>query len=916
MSTNYSGALRRDGRDLVDGAVEGTLPPIFFREPLVERVLDRLDHGHSVLLTGAEGVGKSAVVHAVAHAMAERNRGGLRELSTAVLMTGTVYLGEYQTKIGKILEEARHEDAVLYIADLWNLASVGKTAQDQSCLLDAFRPALDAGKAVLLGEAAPEFLRQMQRVPGFVRLFQQIAVSPLEASQVDGVLERVATHQGLTLAEPCRRALVQLTSRFMPVKYQPGPALSLWRQTLDYQSQKEGVGEPEPISVGFIEKVFSIYSGLPRFVVSQETTMAVQEMRAWFKERIVGQERAIEAVVEAIALFKAGLHDPSRPIGSFLFVGPTGVGKTELARALATFIFGSASRLLRFDLSEFKDYHSFELLVGKPSDAQRPARLVDPVRAQPFQVVLFDELEKAHQNVWDLFLQLLDEGRLTPDRGGVVNFCNTFVIATSNVGADTALKGVGFGGPPDPDAHAAAVRKALEKAFRPEFINRFQHIVVFHPLTREQVRCIARHHLREILGRDGITARNLVVDVDDAAMDRAIGKGYDPRYGARALKREIQRQLVLPLATTLVEKRVEEGSILRVHLKSGQIHVRVVDTPTSRASRREQEPVRTVEGRRQTRADLVKGVAQVGRDIEAIAAAVDEPFLETDRSRLLELRREPDFWSHPEEVARTLRDLDRYTAWLDRIDALRGRATAITEELGRAELRRETEQLANRLEQLQISAGITHRELVILGKPGDRDTLVEIRPLGRHGRAMRDLLVSTYTRWAEQRQLAVDWIREPVEDDEPALFAINGHCAHGFMALETGIHRQRDDEVTSAAAVRVVPWTEERRPPRFDGHRALKIRGQFGGKIRSRVECEGELVLQNARTLAENRDLAAQIAPSWAAAGAVADEIIRRYDVEPFRIRDVLTGESIGRSDGLKPRLFHQLLVRRIDANG
>ncbi len=910
---SYHGALEREARDLVAEAARGALPPIDFRDAEIGQVLDHLDAGRSVLVTGVEGVGKTAVIHGVAAAMHARGAGGLRQISTTEMMIGTRYLGEWQTKVSRLIEAAHEDGAVIAISDVHNLATVGKTAQDPSCLLDALRPAVEHGRVTLLGEATPEVLRAMQRVPGFAALFQTVSVAPLGAAQVDRVLSRALRREGLPDDDECRGALVTLTTRFTPARPQPGPALRLLWQVRDYHAQKRSVGEPEPLTAAFIAKVFSIYSGLPRFVVSRDVTMPSQEIRSWFQDRIIGQAAAIEAVVEAVALFKAGLHDPERPIGTFLFVGPTGVGKTELARAMATFLFGSPSRLLRFDLSEFKDYHAFEMLVGTPKEPERPARLVDPVRAQPFQVVLLDELEKAHTNVWDLLLQLLDEGRLTPPTGLPVSFRNTLVIATSNVGSREADSALGFGAEVDDATRAAAVRKALEGAFRPELLNRFQHTVVFQPLTDDEVRAVARLELTRILQREGITSRNLTVDVGDEVLDRVVARGYDRRYGARALKREIQRQIVMPIALALMEKGIEPGAILRVTAQDDRIQVRTLDTAESRAARREREPVKLPEGRTFTRAVLAEDVAGVREAVEALARDADEPFLVRERDRLQELRRDPDFWRHPEETARAYRDLDRYTSWLSRIERLREWAADLGAELPGADLRSDVERLARRLVQLEGAVASARRELVTIGARGHADALLQIRPLGRSGRRVRDLLVETYTRWAAWRQMTVEWLAEPLADDEPALLAVEGHCALGYLEAEAGVHRVREGDDRSVAVVRVVPWEDRREPPPVVGQRALKKVGQFGGRVRSRLECRG-LVLQNARTIAENRELARELYASWADAPAEREEVARRYDYSPFKLRDPITGEATGRPDALGPRGFHRQLCLRIDA--
>ncbi|HUH01533.1 MAG TPA: AAA family ATPase, partial [Kofleriaceae bacterium] len=726
----------------------------------------------------------------------------------------------------------------------------------------------------------------------------------------------VARRDGLTVGPEAQQALVRTTSRFAPSRPQPGPALALHRKVRDYQAQRRAAGDVVTIDRKFVEEVFSLYSGLPRFVVSHAETIPGREIRAWFEDRLVGQREAIEAVVEAIALFKAGLNDPNRPIGSFLFVGPTGVGKTELARLLATFLFGSASRMLRFDLSEFKDYHSFEMLVGDPGKPERPARLVDPVRAQPFQVVLFDELEKAHANVWDLFLQLLDEGQLTAASGQQVSFRNTMIIATSNVGAGESPKGLGFGARPGEDERAKTIRAALERQFRPEFLNRFQHVVVFHALSADQVRTIARQEVNHILVREGITSRNLVVDVSDAALDLVIGRAFDPRYGARALKRELQRQLVLPIAMSLMERRVDPGSVLTVGVKDGEVRVRVVETSDSRAARKATEPIRDPEGKILTREEMMAGLEGVRPAIEEIAAAVDEPFLRAERHRLLEMRRDPEFWNHPDEAAMAIRDLDRYTAWLGRLDRLRERADDIGTALGEASLRRELTDLAHRYRQLETAIATTRREMVTMGSDGVWDALIEVRPLGARGCTMRDLLVRAYLGWAEHRRYEVIVLREPVADDEAMMIAVQGHHAHGFLAAERGLHKLRTEHGDSVACVRTAPWTDRRDAARFTVHRALKATGQLGGALRSRLECDGGLVLQNGNTLTENRELAGNLILSWSRAPTPPDDIVRRYDQAPFMLRDVATGVSSGRGDALAPRSLHALLCQRVDQLG
>ncbi|MCB9743756.1 MAG: AAA family ATPase [Alphaproteobacteria bacterium] len=909
--STYEGALQNEGRNLVAAAKRELLPPTDFRDEDVRAAIDQLDRGRSVLLVGPVGVGKTAVVHGVARALAARDMGELVELSTTTIMAGTRYLGEWQSKITQIAKEALDTGTVLYVPDVRSLPHTGRTVQSDGNLLDALRPYLAQG-LVLLGEVSPEGFRAMGRHAGFVELFHKLSVHPLRPAQVDACVARAASRAGLPLDNPSRQALIQLTTRFLPSRPQPGPALELLEQVGDDWVQRRA--EDAALTPSHVERVFCSTSGLPPFVVSRDETRASGDIRRWFQERIVGQHEAIEAVIEVIALFKAGLHDPTRPLGSFFFVGPTGVGKTELARTLATFLFGSPHRLLRFDLSEYKDYHSFEVLLGSARDPSRPAALIDPVRAQPFQVVLLDELEKAHPNVWDLLLPMLDEGRLTPPGGSTVDFRNTILIATSNVGALGSDKSVGFGATRGDAERRSRILEALEKSFRPEFLNRFQHVVVFHSLTRDQVRTVARQELRRILGREGIAARNLVVDVDDAALDLVIERGFDPRYGARALKREIQRQLVLPLAMTLMEQSVEPGQILKLVERGGQIRVRTLDTPESRESRRDRAPVRTLDGTKMTREDISAASRELRAQVEALGEAIREPILQEGRERLLTLRRAPDFWQDTDSAARAMRDLDRVTVVLDRMDRLRSFGEEVDDDLGQATKRSALEQVASKLVRLQDAVARARRELLIMGWDGSWDALVEVSPVGNTGRLARDHLVMCYTAWAAAKG-ALQWLRDPEGEDEPAMFAVKGHYTSGLLRLEAGLHRVRGDEYNSVARVRVAPWTDASGEVRFKRHRALKGAGTYTERVRSLLECEGGLVLRNDRTLAENRDLAAEIAPAWAKAPAPSDDMVRRYDLEPPLVRDPLTGLSSGRPDQLSPEGLHELLCLRVDVD-
>ena len=914
MSNEYHNALKQEGRDLGAFTASRKYRPPLFRDKETEQILSSLKRRRCVLVVGSEGAGKTSLVYAVAQQLGQHGHREIREFSTSQLLAGTKYIGEWQTKLTAIIHAAKSSKTALYISDIWNLQDVGKTSSSKDNMWDTLRPFLDKGEVQIIGEVTPALLEIAQRAPGFADVFEVVKIKPLTAEQIRAVLDAEAKRRSLDIEAPGCDRVLELCERFLPAAHGPGPALRLLERAQDYAREKDSLGEPESIGPAFFEKVFSIYSGLPLFVVSRSTVRPVAEIRDWFRERIIGQEAGIEAIVEMIALYKAGLHDPNKPIGTFLFVGPTGVGKTELARALATFLFGSARRLLRFDLSEFKDYHAFEMLVGNPDRPDSPARLLDPVRTNPFQVILLDELEKAHQNVWDLLLQLLDEGRLTPPKGEPVSFRNTIIIATSNVGArEAANRGIGFTSAGEAHDTRLKMQTALESTFRPEFLNRFQHLVFFQQLTRDQVIRIARQEIKQVLARDGISTRNLVVDVADEALNKIIDEGFDLRYGARALKREIQRNITAPIAALLMERNPDPGSILKLRLHHGRIGVRVLESPQSRAHKKEREAVKTEGAKHYQREEIQSRSLQFATDIESLARQAGEAQLREDHQRLEQLRCQPGFWDDMDRASGIIHESEYLSRTLNRIENLREQLDSLNVALQTAVARSDFERLSSDLAHLELSLQRACRELVGLGRDGEWDALVEIAPIGSPG-AARELVFDTYRKWALARSMRIEMLREPMHDEEPLMFGVRGDFACGWLRLEAGHHRVRKEESNSVVRVRVAAWTNRVGAVEFRTHRALKKTGQFGGRVRSRLEVAGlNLVLQNDKTLAENRELAAYVAPSWTVAPPAKDEVVRRYDLKPFLLRDYLTGTTCDRTDILKPKQFHELLCQQVD---
>ncbi len=826
------GSVLEEGQDFAEAAQRARAP--LFRDAEIEAALDALSANKSVILVGPPGVGKTAVLEGVAQQIEAKAYAGIRRMTTAQIMSGTRYLGEWESKLTRLMTECEQSNVVLNIVDVWNLPTVGTTMQSKANLLDAMRPRLADGRLRLISEATAEQIQEMHRFPKFVSLFEIVRIETLPAAELRAIVDREAAAMTLAIDPEPRDRLFELCNTFHTANAGPGPALDLLGKVRDYRDQKLAIGEDGTITPLFVEKVFAIHSGLPLFVVSRSEGKSASEIRDWFRERIIGQEIAIEAVVEMIAFYKARLHDTGKPVGSFLFVGPTGVGKTEMARALAEFFFGSDRRMLRFDMSEFTDYHSFEMLVGSANaPAERPARLIDPVRIQPFQVLLFDELEKAHRNIQDLFLQLLDEGRLTTPKGETVSFRNTIIVATSNVGAFEGMTtAIGFGGKVDGyDADKAMA--AIEAHFRPEFLNRFQHVVLFHPLTQEQAAKIARADLQATLRREGIAGRNLIVDVHDDVIDHVLAVGFNPRYGGRGIKREMRRQVILPIATLLMERAPEPGSLIGVGVQDGRVRVRVVDTPDSLQAKAEKAPIRTRSGDRLTREEIGNRIIAAAKRCDEIARAVDVVRLQGEIEEIDRTRKDHAFWRDPDNAGGTLAKHTRALETVSRIKWLQDWSSSLAGALTPATTRADLARLSDRLLHLELGIATARREILTMGPDGYWDALVEIAPVGTAAPA-RDFIFRLYRRLGagigESTSLCCvsRWRRT---SRSPCCFEDISRTATS-RAKRATIASGRKKARSCASPLR--RSMNRPQPVELTDQRPLKMRGQFGGKIRSR----------------------------------------------------------------------------------
>jgi hypothetical protein len=407
--------------------------------------------------------------------------------------------------------------------------------------------------------------------------------------------------------------------------------------------------------------------------------------------------------------------------------------------------------------------------------------------------------------------------------------------------------------------------------------------------------------------------------VSDQALDQVIDRGFSHRYGARALKREVENSIVLPLALALLERPVERGQILRVVSGSaGALRVELAGGEEGAVKRRapKAEPARPVAAR----GSLVAAAQATCERVATIAKQADQSGLEVEQARLTELRSEPEFWRHPLDSARALYDLELVASMLRRLTRLGELSEGLLRDAESAGGRPRQEEVGRHLEQFEATLADAELELVHLGRAGAVDALVEVRPLGARGRSARDLLVRTYGDWTSSRGGLIEFLHDPLEDDEPVWMGITVPYAAGLLRLEAGLHKlqveARPEISASAARVVVVPWDSHLESQPLVGKvTALKRLGAYGGKVRSRWESTEGLVLQNGRTIAENAEFAPRVAGAWGRRPPPVDSIVRRYDLEKPLVRDVLTDTSSGHPKALGAERFDRLLRRRVLAD-
>ncbi|MBP1914329.1 ATP-dependent Clp protease ATP-binding subunit ClpC [Lederbergia galactosidilyticus] len=594
----------------------------------------------------AEGLAQQIIQNEVPEILREKR---VMTLDMGTVVAGTKYRGEFEDRLKKVMDEIRQAgNIILFIDELHTLIGAGgaEGAIDASNIL---KPSLARGELQCIGATTlDEYRKYIEKDAALERRFQPIQVDEPtieESIQIlEGLRDRYEAHHRVTITDEAIEAAVQLSDRYISDRFLPDKAIDLideagskvrlrsyttppnlkeleiklettrkekdaavqsqefekaaslrdteqrLREKLDKTKKtwKEKQGqENSEVTVEDIAQVVSSWTGVPVSKIAATETEKLLKLEEILHSRVIGQEEAVKAVAKAVRRARAGLKDPKRPIGSFIFLGPTGVGKTELGRTLAEAMFGDEDAMIRIDMSEYMEKHSTSRLVGSPPGYvgfEEGGQLTEKVRRKPYSVILLDEIEKAHPDVFNILLQVLEDGRLTDSKGRTVDFRNTILILTSNVGAE-ALRGnkyVGFSiqdGEQDYKDMKNKVMEELKRAFRPEFLNRIDETIVFHALEKPQLKEIVTLLADQLVKR--LEEQNMHLEITEAAKDKITEEGFDPEYGARPLRRAIQKLVEDRLSEELLKGAIAPGQHVLVDVENGELTVKTTEKTVS-----------------------------------------------------------------------------------------------------------------------------------------------------------------------------------------------------------------------------------------------------------------------------------------------------------------------------------------------
>ena len=574
--------LEQFTQNLNQQAREGKIDPLIGRELEVERVVQVLcrRRKNNPLLVGEAGVGKTAIAEGLAWRITEGQvpdvlaEAVVYSLDMGALLAGTKYRGDFEQRLKAVIKQLKEQPgAILFIDEIHTLIGAGAASGGTLDASNLLKPALSSGQLKCIGATTfTEYRGIFEKDAALSRRFQKVDVVEPSVEQtveiLKGLKSRFEEHHSVKYALGALQAAAELSAKYINDRHLPDKAIDVIDEAGAAQRVLPKSKQKKTITRAEVEDIVAKIARIPPASVSSDDRGKLKSLDRDLKSVVFGQEPAIDALAAAIKMARSGLGKPDKPIGSFLFSGPTGVGKTEAAKQLAQTL---GIEMIRFDMSEYMERHTVSRLIGAPPGYvgyDEGGALTEAVRRRPYQVVLFDEVEKAHPDVFNVLLQVLDDGRLTDGQGRTIDFKNTLLIMTSNLGSE-ALANQSEGD--DVEQVRPFVMDAVRGHFRPEFLNRIDEIILFRRLGRDQMSGIVRIQLSRL--EKLMADRRLTLSIDDGALAWLADKGYDPAYGARPLKRVIQKDLVDPIAKKLLAGELADGSVIAVSAGSDGLEI-------------------------------------------------------------------------------------------------------------------------------------------------------------------------------------------------------------------------------------------------------------------------------------------------------------------------------------------------------
>ncbi len=558
--------LAKFTEDLTEMARNGQLMPVVGREKEVNRTIEILARKikNNPVLIGDPGVGKTAIVEGIAQRIVKNEvpeflkSKKILKLDLARLVAGTKFRGEFEERLKKIIDLLKKRtDVILFIDELHTVVGAGAAegALDAGNIL---KPELARGTLRVIGATTvDEYRKHVEKDKALARRFQVVLVNEPTIEEtieiLKGIKETFEKFHNVKIEEKALETASKLSAKYITDRFLPDKAVDL----IDEASARAKIDKRETITEEDIAKVIERWTGIPVGKLLESEKEKIKNLEAHIHEKFVDQEEAVRVVASAVKMSRAGIKNAKRPIGVFLFLGPTGVGKTELAKRLAVVMFGSDKALIRIDMTEYSEKHSVARLIGAPPGYvgyEEGGQLTEQVRRKPYSVVLFDEIEKAHPEVFNVLLPLFDEGHLTDGKGNTVDFKNTIIIMTSNIGSEIIMREIesGYDSIMNP-----RLEEEIRRYFKPEFINRFDAMVVFKPLNRQAVRKIVELYLKDLNER--MKDRNINVRLDESMVEYLVNNGYVPSMGARPMRRLFENTIEFKLAELILDEKVSDG---------------------------------------------------------------------------------------------------------------------------------------------------------------------------------------------------------------------------------------------------------------------------------------------------------------------------------------------------------------------